>query len=79
MSEKIANQNSQPESKRTEKIDLPPLNTKFEGWMHQFEYDYLKANHKLIHEYLNDLSFLPTECDGVIGGVRRQMIWYRFI
>ena len=49
--------------------DLTHLNSKFEGWMHQFEYDYLKANHELIYEYLNDLSFLPTECDGVIGGI----------
>jgi hypothetical protein len=28
MPEKIVNQNSQPESKRTEKIDLPPLTGK---------------------------------------------------
>ena len=37
--------------------------------MHQFEIDYLKSNHKLIHEYMDDLSFLPGECDGAIGGI----------
>ena len=39
------------------------------GWMHQFEFDYLKNNHKKIHDVLDELSFLPDKCDGVIGGL----------